>query len=180
MTSFPAGPNLLWWKLAYPRPHLVTLEKWAKAHGIPPELAFAITREESGFNPKARSHASALGLMQLLRKTARWVGREAGLRPSESDLFRPDINVRLGTRYLAMLYKDLGHLALAVSGYNCGGGCVKKLRKRHTTRELDEFVELIPYAETNRYTKRVLSSLAIYTWLYGKDLVKKLPPLKLP
>jgi soluble lytic murein transglycosylase len=180
MTSFPAGPNRLWWELAYPQAHRRPLEKWSAAHGIPAELAFAITREESGFNPRARSFASAMGLMQLLRKTARWVGREMNLRPSERDLYSPDMNVRLGTRYLAMLRKDLGHQALAVAGYNCGGGCIKKLRKRHPTRELDEFVELIPYAETNRYTKRVLSSVAVYTWLYGKDLVKKLPPLKLP
>lgn len=164
--SLPEGAAVRWWKLAFPRPFMRIVEPESAASGVPPSLTLAITREESGFNPRAKSYAHAMGLMQLLKKTARWIGKPLGLRPDEEDLYRPEVNIRLGARYLGMLLEELGHPALAAAAYNCGGGCVRKLLARNRGTDLDEFVELIPYAQTQRYTKRVIGSAAAYQLLY--------------
>ena len=129
-------------------------------------LVYGIMREESGFNPRAESYAHALGLMQLLEKTARWMAEDTKIRVSRRRLRRPDINVALGTKFLRYLFDELRHPALAVAGYNCGKGGINRVRRRVRTRRLDEFIEAIPYDQTRRYTKRVLSSAAIYRHLH--------------
>ncbi|MBM4371534.1 MAG: lytic transglycosylase domain-containing protein [Deltaproteobacteria bacterium] len=163
----PVGPARRWWEIAYPLPFRTLVEEQARAQGLDPWLVFGIIREESGFNPAAESYAHALGLMQLLEKTARWVARGTDLRVSRHRLRSPGTNIALGTRFLRYLLNELVHPALAVAGYNCGKGGIRRVQARERSRRLDEFVERIPFDQTCRYTKRVLSSAAIYRHLYG-------------
>jgi soluble lytic murein transglycosylase len=121
-------------------------------------------REESGFDPKIVSYAHAVGLMQLLEKTASGMARRD---VSARELYQPELNVALGTKYVRYLLDRFGHPVLAVAGYNSGPGGVLRTLKRTTGREIDEFVEWIPYDQTSRYTKRVLSSAWVYQVLYG-------------
>jgi len=121
-------------------------------------------REESGFNPRIESYAHALGLMQLLQKTASWV---AGKQMSRRRLRIPRHNIPLGVKYLRYLSDKFGHPVMMVAGYNSGPGGVYKTLKRTRRRHIDEFVEQIPYDQTRRYTKRVMSSAWTYQVLYG-------------
>jgi soluble lytic murein transglycosylase len=165
--SYPLGPNHRRWTISYPRAFRRLVQHNAKQAGVPWPLVLAVMREESGFRPDIESWANAVGLMQLLVRTAR---SRAGTQADEVNRKRlqdPALNIRLGASYLGFLRKGFkGVLPLAVAGYNAGEGAVFRWLKKRSRIPLDEFMELIPYDQTRRYTKRVLSSLLTYAVLY--------------
>src|SRR5690606_11858059 len=100
----------------------------AGAQGLDPAFTFALIRAESAWQPDARSHANALGLMQLLPSTGRRVARELGI-PWRGDgmLLEPELNIRLGTRYLANQLEQFGGSPwLASAAYNAGPAPVRR------------------------------------------------------
>ncbi|HEX7508938.1 MAG TPA: transglycosylase SLT domain-containing protein [Polyangia bacterium] len=155
------------WRLGYPKAFHDIVVKHCRANKVPEALQWAIMREESSFYPRAESFANALGLTQMMTKTAqrfaRWpVTREA--------LFDPDKNVEIGSHFLAFLLEHYdGAVPLVISGYNAGEGGVDRWLRERGNLELDEFIETIPFDETRGYTKRVLSSYLTYAWLYQSD-----------
>lgn len=173
---YPVQALEQYWRVAYPYPFRELLERHAKLQGIPAELALSIMREESGFNPKVESWANALGLMQLLLGTAKGTAKRLdGVGPvTRQRLLEPPLNIRLGTAYLGSLFRRYKHPALAVAGYNAGGGSVKRWLKERGNLPLDEFIEEIPYQQTRNYTKRVIGSFGIYRFLNsgGKEYVR--------
>jgi len=155
------------WRLAYPRafPELVSTN--SKLNRVPEALQFAIMREESAFVPKAESFANALGLTQMLARTAQ---RFATRRVTREALFDPAKNLEVGSRFLAFLLEHFQRsLPLAIAGYNAGEGAVDRWLRERGNLELDEFLESIPYDETRNYSKRVLASTFAYAWLYGHE-----------
>lgn len=152
------------WELSYPVPYRDVVWRWSKAYGVDPFLVVAVMREESRFRPGAVSSAGAVGLMQLLPATAR--GLDPSARPDS--LTDPDRNVRLGVAYLAGRLRDFGHdVVMALVAYNAGPGAARRFSAMRG-RDVDEFVERIPYAETRAYVRRVLESYGVYRWLYGR------------
>ena len=162
--TYPGSSGERWWRVAYPDAYRDLTVKQGKIHGVPWSLAQGVMREESGFNPTVESYAHAWGLMQLLQKTATWV---EGSHMSRRKLKDPETNISLGVRYLKYLFGRFNHRVLTVAGYNSGPGGVLKTLARVRNRRIDEFVETIPYDQTRRYTKRVLSSAWTYQYLYG-------------
>ena len=132
-------------------------------------MLLAVARQESNFSTDARSHAGAIGLMQLMPNTARLVARVIKTRYSPrrltSDL---DYNLRLGHAYLSMLLERYdGSYVLAIAGYNAGPASVNRwLRQNGDPRGGDidpiDWIELIPYSETRNYVQRVMENLQIY------------------
>jgi soluble lytic murein transglycosylase len=171
---FPHETHRIRWEIAYPRPFGELVRERAAHAGIEPALAWAIMREESGFHADIESWANALGLMQLLEPTARWLARDDGGPTDRGSLLTPERNIELGTRMLGSLQSRLEHPALAIAAYNAGEASVQRWLRDHGTLPLDELVESIPYRQTRRYTQRVLASLAAYRELYGPE------PLVLP
>ncbi len=175
--AWPLAEDDRWWKTAFPRPFLDEVKKSAKVEGVAWNLILAVMREESGFDPRIESYAHALGLLQLLKKTAAHMAKRD---VSRAELFQPSVNIPLGARYLAWLWGRFGHPVLVVAGYNSGPGGVKRSLARTRNSNVDELVELIPFDQTRRYTKRVISSAWAYQILYG-DPVGVIPfPLSLP
>ncbi len=141
--------------------------------GIDPSWAYAIIRAESAWMSDARSHADAYGLMQLLPGVAKQVAKGAKLPYSRpSDLFDPEYNVQLGTRFLGQMARKYdGSPWLASAAYNAGGAPVGRWLDARGTLDPDFFIETIPYKETREYVARVLAFSVIYDWrLNGKVL----------
>jgi|LGVF01.2.fsa_nt_gb soluble lytic murein transglycosylase len=136
---------------------------------VPPELALAIARQESEFNPAAHSHAGALGLMQVMPATAKSVARELGISYSTKSLGGDwEYNARIGTAYLAdMLERYDGSALLAAAAYNAGPHRADRWIKdygdpRSANVDAVEWIETIPFRETRNYVMRVNEALFVY------------------
>ncbi len=178
--SYPRELGAAKWKIAYPRAFPALVEKNARANQIPEALQLAIMREESAFNPRIESFANAIGLTQMLIKTAK---RFANNAPVNRDvLMDPAKNLEIGSRFLGFLWKHFDATPpLAIAGYNAGEGAVDRWLgdRAYAGLAIDEFMESIPYDETRNYTKRVLASYFAYCWLYGRKPVPEIS-FKLP
>jgi soluble lytic murein transglycosylase len=165
---WPAGPWRLAWETAFPRPWEGAVIRESDSAHIPASLTWAIMREESAFNPDARSPANAIGLMQLLVGTARQVAKGSPLTPDEDALRRPEVSISLGARFLSSLRASFAATpALAIAAYNGGSGAVRRWLVDRGSDDFDLFVERIPFDETRGYIKRVLASEAAYAYLYA-------------
>ena len=154
--------------LRYPLAYGEMVAKYAKEAKVEPALVFAVMREESRFRPYVKSPVGAVGLLQLMPKTAQYVGRQNKLHFRDSDLINPELNLHLGTKYLNSLQKTFkGNLYYTLAAYNGGGSNVKKWQKNTTAEDMDYFVELITFKETKDYVKRVLKSYYLYQQIYG-------------
>jgi len=135
-----------------------------------PRVFHALVREESSFNPKARSWAGARGLSQLMPRTARGVAQVMKIPATNEKLYDPHINLTIGSWYLNKAftrYKDNAFLAIA--SYNAGPGNVNKWSNRFGNIPSDEFVERIPIRETRDYVRRVLGTYQLYRVLYDPN-----------
>lgn len=170
--SYPdGGRHEAEWRIGYPKAFPEIVAKHCRQNHVPEALQWAIMREESSFSPRAESFANALGLTQLMQRTAQ---RFAKWTVTRDALFDPDKNVEIGSRFLAFLIDHFGGaMPLVISGYNAGEAGVDRWLKERGDVELDEFIETIPFDETRGYTKRVLSSYLTYAWLY--DAKKPVP-----
>jgi soluble lytic murein transglycosylase len=169
-THWPSGRWKLAWQVAFPRAWDAVVTRESDSTRIPAPLTWAVMREESAFNPDARSVASALGLMQLLAGTARQVARGTTFPFDEQALYRPDVSIALGTRLLSSLRTSFpSHPALAIAAYNGGAAAVRRWLADRGGDDFDVFVERIPFDETRIYIKRVLASEAAYAYLYAPN-----------
>ena len=158
------------WRLVYPLHYYDAIRRNSQDYNNDPVLILSIIREESYFNPKAQSAVGARGLMQLMPSTAREASSMAGLGEiGDSRLFDPDTNIRLGNIYYyklknALITRDF----LAVLAYNGGIGSVSRWREGLNYVDSDDFVEQIPYAETQNYLKKVYKSYWNYLRVYSR------------
>ena len=159
------------WEATWPRAYRQLIERYARAYRVDPDILQGLIREESRFNPKARSSTGALGLAQLMPATARQVADSLDLpMTGEATLLQPADNVRLGAAYLGQLTKHFGgNVAYAVAAYNAGPRAVERWRHALPQAELDEWVEHIAFEETRDYVKKVLGSYSAYKLLYGNE-----------
>jgi soluble lytic murein transglycosylase len=163
---WPVGHNRARWRIGYPTAWWSLLDKHAKKHGYPTELQISFVREESAFDPLQESWANAIGLTQLIRPTARRFARGTGIAVSRATLRDPDKNVTIGARFLDFLYDRYGgRVALVVPSYNAGEGATDRWLRDRGDWAMDEWSEEIPYDETRRYSKRVLSTFFVYSYL---------------
>jgi soluble lytic murein transglycosylase len=164
---WPAGRWRVAWEAAFPRPWAALVTRESEATHIPAPLTWAIMREESAFNPDARSVADAIGLMQLIAPTARATARGTQLPYDEDSLRRPEVSIALGTRLLSSLRASFpANRLLAIAAYNGGSRAVRRWLGERAGDDFDLFVERIPFDETRAYIKRVLASEAAYAYLY--------------
>lgn len=172
--EYPSGLGAAKWKLAYPRAFPQLVAKNTKANQLPEALELAIMREESAFSPKTESFANAIGLTQMLVKTARRFSEGAPV--TRDVLLDPAKNVELGARFLGFLWKHFNETPpLTIAGYNAGEAAVEHWLAERGDLDMDEFMETIPYDETRNYTKRVLASFFAYSWLYASKPVPSVP-----
>lgn len=161
MASMQSKPSFddLRWRLVYPLHYFEIVDK-AKGNNNPIVLQ-SILKEESHFNPFAKSCVGASGLMQLMPATYNEISKNHGI---SGDIFKPESNIAAASTYYGNLKKVLGNKDLyAISAYNGGIGSVNSWFSKLVYNDTDEFVEQIPYPETKNYVKKVLRSY----WVYG-------------
>ncbi len=163
----PDAANLWIWEAAYPRPWSSEVERVARDNDLAPEYLWAIMRQESGYDPQAVSYADAIGLLQLLPRTAERVARGQGLALRREMLFDPVWNLRLAAVYNGGLFRTFGRRPpLSIGAFNAGGHRVRSwLDEAPDGTSLDLFVERIPFDQTRGYVRRVTTHLARYLYL---------------
>jgi soluble lytic murein transglycosylase len=155
------------WRVAYALPYEASIRRWSAKAGVDPMLVAGLIRQESAFEPEARSGKSAIGLMQLIGPTARLLARQEKIKYSRARLTDPDYNVHLGTAYVANLVKQFGGAESALAAYNAGEDRVALWTAGQSYRETAEFVDSIPFTETRQYVQIVTRNADIYRRLYG-------------
>ena len=155
-------------RVLFPLDHWPLLESLAKAQGIDPYLVAALAAQESTFDAGIRSSAGAIGLMQIMPATGRGFARRMGITPfSTGRLTEPEINASIGTKYFADLMQQFGGAAYALAGYNAGEHRVVRWRAERPGLPVDEWIDDIPFPETQNYVKRILGTAEDYRRLYG-------------
>lgn len=159
----PASRDL---DLRFPTGYQPTVERWANHHGLDPSWVFATIRQESAFMQGVRSSAGALGLMQLMPGTARYVAKRLGrASPSRSALLTPGVNVELGTTYMADLMTRFSRSpVLASAAYNAGPARSRRWQPRNQSLDADVWIENVPFRETRGYLRRVLAYTVLYDY----------------
>jgi soluble lytic murein transglycosylase len=155
-------------KVIFPRDYWPLIRQHAAQHNLDPYLLTALIAQESTFDKDVGSSANAVGLMQILPSTGRRWARRLGIRGySARRLTVAEINVRIGTAYFADLMKQFGGEHVALAAYNAGDSrAVKWLRERPGIPR-DEFIDDIPFPETQNYVRRILGTAEDYRRLYG-------------
>ncbi len=133
-----------------------------------PALTLGITRQESGFDPMARSGADARGMMQLLPATAASEARRLGMSYETSMLYQPDYNMQLGQAFLGRQINNFsGSYPMAIAAYNAGPGRPPQWitfcgDPRGAATDPIDFIECIPFSETRNYVMRVMEGMQVY------------------
>ena len=158
------------WEMSYPKAYSEAVERWAKIWGLDPLFIWSVMRTESAFQPKAISSAGAVGLMQLMPTTANRMARESiGRSVDQRDLNRPALNIALGVEYLAKLVELFpGNPVAPIAAYNAGEEAVGRWIENGSMDDIEEWIEEIPYAETNLYVKKVLKTYWILQGMYRR------------
>jgi soluble lytic murein transglycosylase len=159
--------------LRFPLHHEATIRREAANNRLDPAWVAAEIRAESVFQPRARSSANAMGLMQVLPATGASVAARLGLPWGGAEsLFDPDTNIILGTAYLRQLMDKYGGQPYQViAGYNAGPTPLARWQAQRPGMDPDFWIETISYKETREYVARVLAFSVLYDWrLYGDAL----------
>ena len=145
--------------------------------GIDPLVLHAVIRQESRFQPDVLSSAGAVGLMQLMPRTAAEVARREKMpKPGRKELLRPAVNIRLGASYLSRLVKGYGgDYFRAVAAYNAGEAAVERWWKR-ANGDPAAFLEGVNYKETRFYLRRVFLNLLQYYRIYRPEMFARYFP----
>jgi len=158
-------------QLLFPAPYSETVSQAAGRFGVSPEFIYSIMRQESSFNPLARSQMDAFGLMQLLPEVAKRSAEANYIAyHAPEDLYEPFVNIPIGSAYLRELWdKYNGEIILAVASYNASAEAIETWRRTRFRGDALEFIEDIPYDETRDYVKLVLRNLIDYELLSTRD-----------
>lgn len=152
----------------YPLEYEEMIVQYAEERDLEPELVCAIIATESRFNPEAKSHKGAMGLMQLMPDTGEWISGKLKLGEfTEDDLKNPEISIRMGTWYLDFLEERFdGERDTVIAAYNAGHGKVDTWLEEAQYSADGRTLDVIPYKETKDYVKKVNLAYEIYKTFY--------------
>lgn len=134
----------------YPTLYLDIVKKYSVLYDVDQNLVMAMIKQESDFNPNAESSAGAIGLMQLLPETCKWISEQNDLEFSIQKMYEPDYNIQIGIIYIKYLYNRFPNDALMLCAYNAGENIVGNWVKSANFSE-----ENIPYGETKNFVRKV-------------------------
>jgi len=155
---------LAYWRILFPEPWWETIKAESAKNNLDPYMVVSLIRQESEFNPSVISYANAYGLMQLLPSTGKAIAREEGISHFQTfQLLDPEMNIRLGTRYLRQMLDKVGGVQeYALAAYNAGDERVVDWQAAGPYSGIDEFVESIPFTQTREYVEAILRNEEMY------------------
>ena len=157
-------------RVIFPIDYWTLIKRYAPTQNLDPYLVAALINQESSFQADAKSGANAIGLMQVLPSTGKRYARVLKIRPfSTGSLTKPEVNIRLGTAYFSELVRRLGGLHYALASYNAGEHRVAVWTSERPGVERDEFIDDIPFPETQTYVKKIIGTADDYRRLYGEE-----------
>jgi soluble lytic murein transglycosylase len=156
-------------KVIFPIGYWDLIRKYASERDLDPYLVAALVAQESTFVASIHSYAKAVGLMQLEPPTARQYARKLNIKYSPRLLTNPESNIKIGTAMLADQIRLLGNLHLVLASYNAGIGNVRRWAADRAGLARDEFIDDIPFPQTQLYVKKILGTAEDYRRLYGTD-----------
>ncbi|CAN5495761.1 hypothetical protein BH10ACI2_BH10ACI2_07890 [soil metagenome] len=168
---FPEEMGREEWGFFYPLSNWTDIKYWAAQRNLDPYQVAGLIRQESVFNPTAKSGANAYGLMQLLVPTARTMAKKYVSKTSlvtSDTLFQAPLNIELGTAFMRDQIDKFGRIEYVAIAYNAGPGRVAPWRAT-LPAEMDDFVEAIPFKETKAYVQGVIRNSAQYRRLYDDN-----------
>lgn len=156
----------LWRISGYKRFFQASVEKWSRYYSVDEYLIYGMIYAESGGREQAQSSAGAVGLMQLMPQTAKWLAWREGIEYSEEMLLQGDYSIRLGCAYAAFLFERYDNYDCVIAAYNAGHGAVDKWLKDPEFSRDGKTLYRVPYAETEKHIVRVNRARSIYFALY--------------
>lgn len=155
-------------RLRYPRKYREYVETYAARFDVPDTVLYAVMRTESGFDSAAESSAGAVGLMQLMPDTFRWLTQDILHEYLEDGMrYDPETSIRYGACLLSRYYLRFGRWDLAFAAYNAGESRVDGWLSDETLADGTGGLRKIPYRETRRYVSKVQKAVGVYEKLYG-------------
>ena len=166
-------------QVIFPLTYWDSIKRNAAIYELDPYVIAALIAQESTFDPSARSVANAYGLMQVLPSTGRRLATALGIRRFRTSMLtNGDTNIRLGTLYFKRLVTQFGGTHYALASYNAGENRVVRWKAERPGMDEDEFIDDIPYPETQNYVKRILGTAEDYRRLYGGGDAQPRPVVK--
>lgn len=152
----------------YPVPYQDLIFKYSEIHGIDPAYSFAVMREESNFKNDIVSYMSAVGLMQIMPATGKFISQKLNI--NNYDLTDPEDNINMGIYYLKFLHRYYDKKEYILACYNAGPGNAQRWFKNYKSYPDNIILELIPIYETKNYVRKVMQSYYIYDYLIKNQL----------
>ena len=152
-------------KSVYKKEYSEYVTKYAEQYGVEENLIYALIKAESNFNPDAVSHQNAKGLMQLMQSTAEDLAKKSKINLNNENILEPEVNIQLGTQYIASLLNKYDCVEVALAAYNAGSGNVDKWISSGKIKADGSDIENIPYKETNTYVRKIMRDYEIYKQL---------------
>jgi soluble lytic murein transglycosylase len=160
------------YELAYQKPYDEHVKKAASEFNIDPYLLWALMREESYYKQDAVSRVGALGLMQIMPETGKFIASKLKTEFKQEELLEPEVNIRFSAYYLKSLLNTFsGDIDKALASYNGGSGNVKKWSMSNIGASKNGFPTAVLYSETREYITKVRNSYHIYKMLYEKQVL---------
>lgn len=158
-------------KSSYPKKYEEYVEEYSSLYNVPEYVVYAIINTESGFDPDAKSSDGAIGLMQMLPSTFKFLASESQLdeEVSTNDLYNPEIAIRYGVYYLRYLFNRFQRWETVYAAYNAGEGRVADWLLYPEYSKDGEKLDKIPIKETASYVKKVNRAVSYYKNTYYKN-----------
>jgi soluble lytic murein transglycosylase len=169
VSIFALSPEVL--RTLFPIPYQKEVEQFSRERKLDPFLVLSIMKQESKFKRLARSQAFARGLMQIIPSTASSLALALGMEDfSVEQLYVPEVNINLGTRYVQDITKEFGNeVEFIAAGYNGGESNVRRWLASSIKNEVMDFVSSIDFKETKNYVMIVKTNYELYKRIYDQQ-----------
>lgn len=146
----------------YPVKYKSQIKSCSSAYGVNSTLIISVIKVESSFNKSAKSNKGAIGLMQIMPQTAKWICEQRGMPFGENMLYSPEFNIDIGTYYMSYLLNKFQNEDTAIVAYNAGEGTVSNWLSKLNYSSNGQTLDKIPYKETENYLSKIKMAMRAY------------------